>query len=72
MQSRKPDSTPPNQTATQRLATLLLGQDVQEFITEKRNAGRPWRFVARDLYVATDGQVDVTYETLRQWSEAAA
>lgn len=61
------------QTPTQRLASLLLGTDVRDFIAQKRAEGRPWRFVARDLYDATDGQVDVTYETLRQWfGEAAA
>lgn len=59
-------------TPTQRLASLLLGRDVNEFIAERRAAGRPWRYVARDLYDATEGQVDVTYETLRQWHEVAA
>lgn len=59
-------------TATQQLASLLLKRDVNDFIAEKRAEGRPWRFVARDLYDATDGQVDVTYETLRTWHEAGA
>lgn len=56
-----------SETPTQRLASVLLGSDVRGFIAEKRGAGRPWRFIARDLYEATDGQIDVTYETLRQW-----
>ena len=61
------------ETPTQRLASVLLGTDVREFIAQKRNEGRTWRFIARDLYEATSGQVDVTYETLRQWhGEAAA
>lgn len=57
------------QTPTQRLASILLEEDVREFIANRRSAGRPWRFIARDLYNATDGQVDVTYETLRQWHD---
>lgn len=62
-----------DETPTQRLASLLLGSDVRGFIAEKRGEGRAWRFIARDLYDATDGQIDVTYETLRQWfGEAAA
>ncbi len=70
MQSGTPDTSPA--TATQRLATVLLGRDVREFIAEKRATGRSWRYVARDLYDATGGQVDVTYETLRQWHDEAA
>lgn len=62
-------------TATQRLASLILGQDVLDFIAARRPpAGNTaWRFIARELYDATDGQIDVTYETLRTWhGEAAA
>lgn len=70
MQSSIPDSGPT--TATQRLASHLLGRDVRDFIAERRTEGRAWRFVARDLYEATDGLVDVTHETLRQWHEGAA
>lgn len=70
MQSGIPDSRPV--TATQRLATLLIGQDVRDFIAERRTQGRAWRFIARDLYEATGGQVDVTYETLRGWHEDVA
>lgn len=72
MQSKKPDLRSSSGTATQRLATILIGQDVNEFIAERRNAGRAWRFIVRDLYEATGGQVDVTYETLRQWNSDAA
>jgi len=69
MQSSKPDLSPA--TATQRLASVLLDQDVCDYIAEKRAAGRSWRLLARDLYDATGGHVDVTSETLRQWSAAA-
>lgn len=70
MQSSIPDSDAG--TPTQKLANVLLGQDVRDFIAERRAANRAWRFIARDLYEATNGQVDVTYETLRQWFGEAA
>lgn len=72
MQSSKQDPATPAGTATQKLASHLLGGDVRDFIRVRRDAGRAWRFVARDLYDATAGQVDVTYETLRQWHEDVA
>jgi hypothetical protein len=55
-------------TPTQRLASLLLNRPLAEYITERREAGRSWRLIARDLHQETDGQVDVTAETLRGWS----
>lgn len=73
MPSQKCEPSNKGETPTQRLASMLIGQDVRDFIAEKRASGRAWRFIARDLYDATDGQVDVTYETLRQWfGEAVA
>ena len=67
MNSQNCETSSGSETPTQRLASLLLGQDVRLFIAERRTDKRAWRFIARDLYDATDGQVDVTYETLRQW-----
>ncbi len=73
MNSQKCEPPAGTETPTQRLATLLLGADVLDFIAERRSAGRAWRFIARDLHDATDGQIDVTYETLRLWhGETAA
>ncbi len=54
-------------TPTQRLADVLLGRSVADYVAERRDAGRSWRLVARDLYKATNGAVDVTHETLRGW-----
>lgn len=56
------------QTPTQRLASLLLGQPVTDWITDKRDAGLSWRLTARELCTTTQGQVDVTAETLRGWT----
>ena len=42
---------------------------METWIHERRAAGRSWRLIARDLYEATNGQIDVTYEALRRWVE---
>ena len=56
-----------NGTPTQRLADVLLPTTLQEFVQERRSAGRSWRLIARDLHTETSGQIDVTAETLRSW-----
>lgn len=61
-------STPPP-TPTHRLADLLLGGpgSLESFVRERRDSGMAWRLVAREVYDATDQQIDLTYETLRTW-----
>lgn len=74
-QSQKWNSVPAmtTESPTQRLASILLGRPLDGWIADQRAAGRSWRLVARDLYEATNGQIDVTHETVRTWfgSEAA-
>lgn len=55
------------QTPTQRLADLILAEPLEEFVRTRRAQNTSWRLIERDLLAATDGQVDVTYETLRSW-----
>lgn len=56
-------------TPRQLLAELLIGRPLADYVTEKRNAVPkwPWRLIAEQLAADTDGQVDVTHETLRGW-----
>lgn len=56
-------------TPNRRLADLLLGDDgpLEEFVRTRRAEGVAWRIIARDLYEATDRELDLTYETLRSW-----
>ncbi len=54
-------------TPTQRLADLLIPGGLEEFVRSRRADGKAWRLVARDVYEATDRQIDVTYESLRSW-----
>jgi hypothetical protein len=54
--------------SNQQLATLILGYAVATFVNTRRAKGASWRIVARELYEATSGQVDVTPQTLRNWT----
>lgn len=74
---------PTTGTATQRLTAIVLAQhgggSLDEFVRARRalDPPRPWRLIARDLYEATDREVDLAFETLRGWfpdedSEAVA
>lgn len=57
----------PVPTPTQRLADLLLGRPLREYVDEKRAAGLSWRRISQALAADTEGSVDVTHETLRSW-----
>lgn len=59
----------PTPTPTHRLADLILGGPgaLEGFVRERRATGMAWRLVAREVYEATDQQIDLTYETLRTW-----
>lgn len=46
----------------------MLGQPVNEWISERRSEGLSWRLIARALYERTGCQVDVTHETIRGWA----
>jgi hypothetical protein len=50
-----------------REASALLGRPVGEFIAERRANSVAWRFIARELLDATDGEVDTTEVSLRAW-----
>ena len=57
------------------LAAILIDEPVATYCARLRDEGKSWRSVARQLAQDTDGQVDVTEQTLRNWvasAEAAA
>lgn len=64
------------QTTAQRLADGVLrhhGTSLEDFVDERRKQDVSWERIARDLVAATDGVVDVTSTTLRNWfSDRAA
>lgn len=51
---------------TQRLAGILLGGSLEEFVRSRRPE-RGWRLIHEDLLEATDGEINVSHETLRSW-----
>lgn len=55
--------TPPRQ----RLADLLLGRSVLDFIAERKANSLSFRRIAADLRDATDGEIDVSDVTVRAW-----
>lgn len=56
-------------TPVQRLATILLGDEgpLEPWVRSRRGQGLSWRTIARQLYDATNGEIDVAVETLRGW-----
>lgn len=58
-------------TDKRRLADLIMGRPVNDFIAERRVAGVSWRQIKAELEQATDGQIKVQHETLRRWAGAA-
>lgn len=57
----------PGGTPTQRLASTLLGQPLEEWVVSRRIAGMSWKAIAADLQVSTNDQICVSRETVRGW-----
>jgi hypothetical protein len=53
---------------TARLADHLLPEGLEAFIGGHRQAGRSWRWIARELGRRTDWAIDVAHETVRAWA----
>lgn len=56
-------------SAQERLASLLLGRPVGEFICEHADDDRSLTWIRKALATATNGEVDVTRETVRKWRD---
>lgn len=61
------------QTPNQRLASLLLGTSVLDWLSARIHPDEPpsYRRLANELGKATNGQIEVTGEAIRQWLDAA-
>lgn len=55
-------------TPNMKLAGILLGRPVTDWIADRREAGDSWRRIELALEEATNGQIRVEHETLRRWS----
>lgn len=58
-------------TPNMKLAGLLLGQPVEQWVQARRDEGMSWRKIEAALEAATNGQVAVEHETIRRWVGAA-
>lgn len=57
----------PVKSITHRYADELLDRPLAEYVAEQRADGVSWRRIALNLRDETDGEIDITYETLRSW-----
>ena len=55
-----------------RLASLVLGEDLQDWVVRTRAAGASWLATAAELAATTGGQVALSGEYLRQLYGAVA
>lgn len=55
-----------HRTPKHQLADILLGESLIDWIDARRPESS-WRKISNELIAATDGQVDVTPESLRAW-----
>lgn len=53
------------------LASMQLGRSVYDFIVERRANDESYRSIAYALREATNGETDVTDQTVRAWHLAA-
>lgn len=49
------------------LAEHLIGGDLRGYVNQKRADGKSWHRISRDLLTDTNGVIDVTVQTLRNW-----
>lgn len=54
-------------TPTTELASLLIGEDLGQWLAQRREQGRTWAGLAADLDDATNGKVQVSREAIRLW-----
>lgn len=50
-----------------RCADLLLPEGLEKFLRDAKTEGKTLRVIARELWVATDGEIDTNAETIRLW-----
>ncbi len=49
------------------MVSEFLGVDPVEFSAQKRSEGLTLQQIAREIFLATDGKVDVSFSTVRNW-----
>jgi hypothetical protein len=52
-----------------RLADRILEGGLAGYIREQRSAERSWDWMARDLWVRTEREIDINGQTIKRWAE---
>lgn len=60
----------PARTTKQELASVLLGEDVMQYIHRRRRAGETWDVIRDDLATDTGGRVNITLRSIHAWNVA--
>lgn len=53
--------------AHREMVSVLLGSDAVEWARELREGGFTYEQIARELFITTNGKVDVSFSTIRNW-----
>lgn len=62
----------PNLKPLARLADNLLDEGLEHFIAQRRADGKSWDTVAKELWAATNHEIDVTGVTVQKWNDDIA
>jgi hypothetical protein len=57
----------PPATRTRQLVEALLGESLEGWVVARRARSLSWAAIAAELTECTDGQCDLSRETLRAW-----
>ena len=57
----------PGRSANYHLFDVLLDGRLDEFVAERRAAGKSWRIISHELWDATGQRFSVSHEVLRRW-----
>lgn len=56
-------------TATQELASVLMGEDVIDYVIRARERGVRWDKIAANIAERTGGRVQITTRSLQLWTQ---
>lgn len=60
----------PSLSPQQRVVDLLLereGSNLYDWLAARRAEGNSYETIAKKIWTLTDGEVDITYTTVRRW-----
>jgi hypothetical protein len=46
----------------------MIGEPIVQWINHRRALGATWKVITREIHQATNGQLDLTEKTVRDWA----